>query len=247
MKKQLLFVACLLLTLYVGAQSIQINFVEGDVVTDVTNDTARVTVDVEEYSSVAHFELSNSGANDLGLGIKLNYIDVLENTAITFCNSKNCFPGSDGYMVAESNVDTITAGGMNDKFHSDYLHYEIVGTSIVKYTFYNFYDTTDFSFVVIAYTVEEDTTTNIVKTHESLLSNPYPNPASGFINFDYSGLDQNHKINVYNAIGERVATYTTINTNGTLRVNTTDLNPGLYIYDISNNKAILRNGKFIVQ
>jgi hypothetical protein len=84
------------------------------------------------------------------------------------------------------------------------------------------------------------------KDGQTKITNFYPNPASSFINFEFSKpLEKGHTLELYNFIGKKVTdvsitgTKTTISLDGFFR--------GIYIFQLRDkNGKIIESGKFQV-
>jgi trimeric autotransporter adhesin len=71
----------------------------------------------------------------------------------------------------------------------------------------------------------------------------YPNPAKEYISLYVSGVSDNLKLEVYDAIGKKVLTRTIdkINT----QINIAELPDGIYVYRVTENSSTIKQGKFI--
>lgn len=77
----------------------------------------------------------------------------------------------------------------------------------------------------------------------------YPNPASDIVNICVNKelLGQNSRIKLYNSSGKKIYDYKLPHKGNTLQLNITNLEKGLYLYEITNEKQLLSKGKFIKQ
>ena len=75
----------------------------------------------------------------------------------------------------------------------------------------------------------------------------YPNPACDIINIRIRKelLRKQSRIKLYNSIGKKIYDYRLPNKGNTLQLNISNLNSGVYIYEITNDKRVVSSGKFI--
>ena len=90
---------------------------------------------------------------------------------------------------------------------------------------------------------------NTVSISEEVINNNnvnvYPNPANDFINVDVNGIE-NANITVYSVTGQEVIN-TTIS-NGTQKLNVSNLNNGVYIYAVRDlNGEVIKTNKLVVR
>lgn len=81
------------------------------------------------------------------------------------------------------------------------------------------------------------------------ISEPYPNPSTYYIQFDYRMLDKNSegKITVYNLLGSVIGEYKLNSYDNRLSISVDRLKAGIYFYTISINNKSLLTKKFIVK
>jgi hypothetical protein len=74
----------------------------------------------------------------------------------------------------------------------------------------------------------------------------YPNPATTFVNFDLQNtVDKGYSIQVFNFLGRKM--FEATNINQSTRLNLTDFNRGVYIYQLRDRTGkVVESGKFQV-
>jgi hypothetical protein len=74
----------------------------------------------------------------------------------------------------------------------------------------------------------------------------YPNPATTFVNFDMQGnYDKGYSVQVFNFLGRKM--FEATNINQSTRLNLTDFNRGVYIYQLRDRSGkVVESGKFQV-
>ena len=78
---------------------------------------------------------------------------------------------------------------------------------------------------------------------EQLSVQLYPNPATTYINIDFTRLPQGLKLECYNPLGQLIETRNVINQ--TERIDLTNWCTGIYIYKVTYNGVALATGKFV--
>jgi hypothetical protein len=75
----------------------------------------------------------------------------------------------------------------------------------------------------------------------------YPNPSSGLIHIQVNKelLKDNSRVKIFNPYGRKVYDYQLPNKGNTLQLDITNLEEGVYVYQITNGENIVSTGKFI--
>ncbi len=132
------------------------------------------------------------------------------------------------------------------EFSGDYNPGTIIGQSSISYVFFDSGNENDSVMVTVLFTTTA-TGLNPINEREFRISEPYPNPANGFVKFDYD-LNQIHNSQVKvifsgGFIGERNKI---TDQSGTIQINTDKLQEGFYFYVLSSSGKELKTGRFIV-
>jgi len=201
--------------------------------------------------SLIAFDAVLHNNSDYGMNVKVvrEELAVLENTMNTF--NWAGFPNSPD-MDTSMYYDFIPAGGTNDTsvkpFIGEYYPKGVIGTSTIKYTFYNIDNTDQRVEVVVRYWASPQNIAEEAMNGGSI-SDIYPNPANSFINFDYLlTLKVNTaKVRIYNLLGATIKE--TVLERGThnLKLDVFDLDNGIYFYSIVINGVIYQTKKFVIQ
>lgn len=209
------------------------------------NDTVIVyadpTIDTFSFSAVFNNE-SNGGVN----------IAVIRDQVEPHGGTSNFFKWGEIYDVdtdSSSSYLFIPAGSHSpdDYFMGFYLPNSIVGISYIKYTFYNInYPDDNLNIIVeyntVAFGVDENSLDNV------LISEPYPNPASNKINVDFSNiLDQEVSYFITNLSGSVIIKGTAESGFSVVNVNVSELNQGMYLLSLYNNKGQHVTKRFVVR
>jgi hypothetical protein len=245
MRKNLsLFILCAFL--YASstmAQSLQLSDVSGSVANGtsfyVWGDTITGTLMKQEI------DVKNiSGAN---VTVKTKKIEtsLIPGTSSNMCFAGQCFLSS----VFTSPTQSILAPNATDTSGSiEYKPKGHLGESIVTYVFFNIGDLNDSAWVIVHFNgtpagINENT---IAQTE---ISNPFPNPAADQTTFNYSFTQNTStaKFVLCDLLGSKVKETEITDLNGTLTVNTSNLNEGIYFYSFyADNKMVLTR-KLIVK
>jgi hypothetical protein len=150
-------------------------------------------------------------------------------------------------ILTVSGYKNILAGDSTDAFSGDYFSENIVGSSTVRFTFFNRSDANDSNYVDIVFTVNE------VSVNENLpaftLSNPFPNPANENVAFKYS-INKSYNqasVKIFDLLGNKVAEKEISETFGVLSLNTSNLMNGIYFYSIVIDEKPFLTRKMVVK
>jgi hypothetical protein len=84
--------------------------------------------------------------------------------------------------------------------------------------------------------------------NEVFVSNPYPNPATSQVSFDYNlpvGTSS-ATVSVHNLLGAKVKELELTGINGKTTVNVNDLNDGIYFYSVSVDNRIVETKRLVI-
>lgn len=233
MKRILSLLLALCATSLVFAQSLTVS--SKSVVVNGPSNTAFSTHD--EDTVVVH----NVSGSAIDVKVKRIVLQALANTDNYFCWGITCYQPN---TTISNNPVNMLAGDTSKSF-SGYLDpMGTVGTAIIQYCFFNVANMADSACFVATYNAG---TNGVNEMPAVKLSNPYPNPTSDNVNFTYSVPPTGKtSMKIYNMLGGLVKTVSITDNSGKLAVNTTDLRPGLYLYDLQVNGKSQKTGKFTV-
>jgi hypothetical protein len=245
MKKIILsFLYLMVFTIYAHAQLVILDS-EMDDITDQTI-TVNGTSD-DSYFKVNVF-LSNTGEEAVEIFVKKIEMDIADGAFITFCWKGSCFP-PEVFDVQDPIVlegDQITR---DTDFYIEFHNGDTGGISEARYEFYSENESFDTVSVTVRFDISTTTFVNDFDARKSfLLSDPRPNPARGHTWIDYSvpAGTSNAQIVIRNLLGKSVLTEN-INFGSTrLRINTQNLNNGIYIYSLIIDNQIVESKRLVV-
>jgi hypothetical protein len=159
-----------------------------------------------------------------------------------FCTDLNCY--SPGQTM--SSVVNMPAGGHFD-LSLDYST-NANGSSHIRYTVINQANTADSATFIVVYnsTPAGISTASIVKPS---VSNPMPNPAATSFNLNYklgSASQDNAKMVIYNMLGERVMETAVTEAEGTVKMDVSALNAGVYFCSLESEGKTLATRRLVV-
>lgn len=216
------------------AQSLQMLDEEGH---DVTGDTVIFEGSPRYYFEEA-IDVKNISQNALDVKIKRTLIDVENSMSHEFCWG-NCYVAG---LTEVSGSQLLASGAqlpMDLHFETDF---EL--RDIIAYTAFVDGNETDSAIVYIIFDTEPQ---SVQLLSNKQISNPYPNPASGYFTFDYKIIPgQTGLVEIYNMLGQKVDD-SVLSGEGTLLITTESYQPGAYFYKLSIEEETQKTGKLIVQ
>lgn len=242
MKKILLSFAVILAAVTINAQSFSLSW-DGEVL----GDTVVISPDDESVTElVFHAILHNNSSNNINVGAVRTRVEMIGDSEDYYCWGA-CYPP---FLDTAGTTILINAGAQSAELDFE-AHYTIngaIGKSIVEYTFYNVADHNENLKVVAIYNTAPD------GIDESILNNikvseAYPNPATNFVEFDYSLPHEveTASIKIMNILGSVVKEQQFTDNSGKLRINVSDINSGVYFYTLVVNDEIYKTEKLIVK
>jgi len=187
----------------------------------------------------ASFKIKNKSNQPLYLGVKLVNKDLASDEQLFFCWSKDCNNPSPSAKIDQK----ISAGAIWEGFTTVLKTGRTEQQSQAKLVFFNVFDTSDTVSVQIQYlSGSKGSSSFLFSTPDLMVSNLYPNPATNQVSLDYALSDEKIKVNILiqNVLGGIVEEYQLSTTENKLKINTTDLKPGVYFYTLLvDNKSIV--------
>jgi Secretion system C-terminal sorting domain len=235
MKKLVLFVVVLSTFGFIQGQNLQVFYGEED----ITNDTVKIEVDADTDPSALHVEVKNVSENAIDVKVRKIEETIVEGTSISLCWGVNCYSPT---QFETPTAATIDAGATDDSFHGDYFHFGNPGTSIVTYVFFDDANPTDSSYIVVEYKLAS---VGIDMFELSNFSNPFPNPATEFVNF-FCSVNSETTLNIYDAVGKLVDQKILTEVSNEIEISTSNLSSGTYFYEFRKENVVLENGKIVI-
>lgn len=226
----------------VFAQSLSLSH-EGTVLEP--NEELTVHGPANDTEMIIELDVTNNGGAALDVLLKKVENYVVSGSENTFCWAGLCYAP---FVYISPNSVNIGAGVTHtDDFSGHYNPWSNPGESSISYVFYDANNVNDSIMVTVIFT------TATIGYGDNLaakfnISDPYPNPASSYVKFDYDFANvANSSLKIYSLVGSLVREINISNSAGSLQINTGDLEEGFYFYRLSNGAAELKTGKFVVK
>jgi hypothetical protein len=241
MKKHLLSIALFSISALASAQ----NFAITDAGTNVvTGATLTYTIDQSVQDS-RHYTFTNTSSGSINVKVRRTILQLNTPTATTsFCTDINCYPPATNMSVQ------FPVNGMGSfDLTADYTPDNTSGTGHVRYTVINQSNLSDSATFDIIY----NATPTGISTHafaKASISNPAPNPATSVFSINYklgSTSTEATTMIVYNMLGVRVMQTPLEDFEGTLRMDVSGLDQGIYFCSLESDGKILATRRLVVQ
>lgn len=216
---------------------------------ELTNADTLVVGNANDFDNLPHSyaTIKNRTLNPIEIKARLTFEQLTQGHLVSFCLNM-CYPPTD-HDFTSPNSFTIGPGqssGHND-FYASLEHGGFVGTTIVKFRFFNVNNQDDYVeyrciFNVIYSSVEDKFLTEVS------ISEPYPNPSNDYIKFNISNLS-NFNNPILKVIGSDGKTYKSIiinSLNDNLDLNVSELPAGAYFYYCDLNGKKTKSRQFII-
>jgi len=240
--KAILLVLFVCATVFTFAQSLSLSH-EGTVLDP--NEELTVTGPANNTEMIIELDVTNTSGTAMDVLVKKVENYVVAGSENTFCWAGLCYAP---FVYVSPNSVNIGAGVTHtDDFSGHYNPWSNAGESSISYVFYDAANINDSIMVTVFFT------TGTIGYAENLIadfniSDPYPNPASSYVKFDYDLSEVgNTSIKIYSLVGSLVREIKLTNNSGTLQVNTVDLEEGFYFYKLTNGSNEYKTGKFVVK
>ncbi len=246
--KRFLYTATLLLSaIILHAQLIVLDTNENE----ITNDTITVygTPNQDFIKVIMH--LSNIGETNLHIAVRKIEISIVEGMSNNFCWNSFCY-SDQVYDIGDINADPIVlepdSTTADDDFYTELWLDGKEGLSTVIYEFYDINEVFETVSVTVNFNISS--TTNILTrplASESL-GEASPNPARGFtsIPFEISADGKNAQLVVRNLLGNIVHQQNLQLGNQKVRIDTSNLSNGIYIYSLVVDNQTLASKRLVV-
>lgn len=240
MKKSIFTLMFLAVMGFVSAQTLQFEW-NGTVFNE--GETIECTNDEYGYGElIQHMELRNLTSEPMKVLIEKEVIQDLEGVTNSFCWGM-CF-GPDTYVSPEAvevqanslNVDELS-------FHALYEE-EVYGDVIVKYYAYEERMPDQRISIIVRF---RKSGVGLNETSSVYFGQPYPNPASSMVSFDYNMSGSNATAVVYNLVGQEVMRQEINTFDGKMSLSVADLNDGIYFCSVMRNGQTFATVKFVVK
>jgi len=147
--------------------------------------------------------------------------------------------------VSPSSI-AIAPGATEGIFGGHFRPSGTVGTTKIKYCFYNEVMPSDSVCFVATFEVAPVSVNNATKT--TFITDIYPNPSNDVAQFSYAFTQiTKADVEIYNIVGARVLNIPFAGLNGNVRIPVSELSNGIYYFTVKAEGKLLNTGKFTVK
>jgi len=245
MKNIFLFLLLIALFVFQGySQSLVLKDKDGN---DITN--GNFTVNGIPSASVLKAEifLHNALEEDIDVWAKKIEIEIVPYTFNTFCWVNHCYTPqvfeSEGALSLDAGATSLATD-----FYGEYYPEGNSGTSVVKYEFFSRNESFETVSVTVSYSAVDATSASMPRLNQVRISDPRPNPARDFTVFDYNlPFDtRSARLVIRNLTGTIVMEAPMDPSGSRIRIETTSLNNGVYLYSFVVNEQVILTRKLII-
>lgn len=241
-KKLLILTSTCLAVIFTYGQSLVLSHEDVDL-----QPNEEITFDgtVSDDEMVLELDVTNISDNNLSVLVKKVENYVVDGSENTFCWAYLCYAP---FVYISPNSVEIAAGATHiDDFSGHCNPWSNSGVSSISYVFYDENNINDSVMVTVLYSAVETGVADNFNAGNSL-SQPYPNPSSDIVKFDYNlAGNQPASVKIYSLIGSQVGEATITSSAGTLSFDTSILEEGFYFYSLYAGDAKMESGKFVVK
>jgi len=210
---------------------------------DVTGTTIQV-YGAPGSSYTGNFNVHNTSANNISTRARKEEITISGSGAsASICFGGSCF-GPATYQTPCKN----DSAGKSAVFTADFT-FDGTNTnaSTVRYCMSSCTTPSDSAFLIIVYNPSAAGIVNPLMNFS--VSEPFPNPASSTVNFDYKLSNGGNNLNlmVYNLLGSLVKNVDLSETTGSVKLDVAGMDAGMYFYSFMMDGKTLTSKKFIVK
>lgn len=194
-----------------------------------------------------HVTITNSSASTKNVLVQRTVNNLVSGHDSYFCWF-DCY----GSSVSLSPDYLEIAGGSSVNDFRGYVDtYTLTNTSVpgISYNTYCFFDQANpADSVCVDFVFDASTGLAEIPTDRNYISKPFPNPASQITNFFVSTLkgSKNVSVKIFNTLGSEVKNIPFNESKGPVRINTSNLKPGLYFYSLWVNGKSSGSGKLMI-
>lgn len=243
MTKKLLILATLILAvIFTYGQSLSLTH-DGVIL----EPNAEITMhgEANDTEMVNHLDVTNNSGSDMSVLVKKVENYLIDSTENTFCWAGLCYAP---FVYVSPNAVNIPAGTTDiDEFQGHYNPWSHPGESSISYVFFDEANPNDSVMITFYYTTLETGIGNQLQSNYKF-SQPYPNPATDVVKFDYD-LPGNPSatVKIYSIIGSQVGEVEVSASSGTLSFDTGLLEEGFYFFSLYAGNEKIESGKFIIK
>ncbi|MBW7846904.1 MAG: T9SS type A sorting domain-containing protein [Bacteroidales bacterium] len=246
MKQRLLFLIMALLgSSLAGAQSLSL-FYEGEQLAN--GQEVEIVSELNEdpyYEMIAFAQVKNNTDREVSVMVRRITHSVVDGTENQFCWSA-CYPP---FVDVSSVPYPIPGNEMTPEgiFSGHYLPQSKTGTSVLEYSFFIEGDPNDSISFVVKFKVEAVGLAD--RKEKASISNAYPNPANGMVNFDLDlgNNERNARLVIQNLLGQPLLEQVIEPGAKHLSIPVSELREGVYFYTLYIDNKNIVSKKLVIR
>ena len=198
-----------------------------------------VIVDPKVSPTVVKYGVKNISSDSVYIIVAKEVISEVTGTTNYFCWDFCLSPAVDtaGFIM-------IAPDSVANNFYADYLHNSKIGTTVVKYTFFNRDSIADQVSITVSYVNDDPNSIKETFVRKFELS---PNPVQNkfTINYQFNALKP-LKFTVFDVLGNIILEKNLFELSGTKSFDASSLDRGIYFYTLAEENQIIKTQKFVV-
>lgn len=233
----------IILSISYSQSTIVLKDVDGNVIND------QILAPSTDFLSPTYFSVENTGNSEITILIDVTELTLAtdggDNYAITFCWG-GCFPPITRLGLLNTipaTAHTIPANSESSE-EADIYIVEDGATENSSITFKFYEEGNESNFTTLSFDTDLISSVDNIENYHQFSA--FPNPAKENLTISYNVENiENTFISIYNVLGKEVKKIKVENNNQT-KINVSDLNSGIYFYNLSVNNKIVNTKKLII-
>ncbi|MEY3399498.1 MAG: hypothetical protein RL220_2092 [Bacteroidota bacterium] len=187
-----------------------------------------------------HWGVINSSSSDMTIRVRREIVTEINGSRNKFCWGPLCYDwDTDESPTATNLLVVVPAGATNTTFSGYYQHQSNPGQTIVRYCFFDHYNSANETCTEVGYAVDASCTVGIQElTPKAELSLSGANPVVGTTNLTFAHEGTNARIDITNLLGAVVKTIPLDTRQGVVFLNSADFEQGTYLCNMVVDNAI---------
>ena len=218
---------------------------------DVSGDTISINVNETDftgnYTGSINLILNNGASSDKMIVFVRHNVEQNDLSSHEICDDQQCMqanPVTADHVLYSPDGKSISAGStLSWDIHVRFTTTP-VGHSFEHYTVYEVGNESNKVELDVNYTVSTTAVNELA--NKLTVSEPYPNPANASVSFNYN-LNSNGYVTIHDVTGKQIGNLELVQGIEKATYNTSDLNNGIYFYNVYVDGVKTKTDKFIVR
>lgn len=210
-------------------------------------DTITLWGEPTEFELVLYANLRNNTDRNINIKVAREELSLVAGSFSQICWAGLCYSPDTDTSV---NYQLVMAGATSadEDFSGHYAPNGNVGTSVVKFIFYNIDNPSEQASVVVKFWASPESIAEDAM-RGGKISDIYPNPANNFVNLDFEMTPavKQAKVRIINLLGSVVKEVEIEKGASQLKLDVSDLDNGVYFYSVLINGDTYKTKKLIIR